>query len=191
LPPSYRFPPRAGGTQQRFPLRSRGNLTEGVFKKCRAMSVHGGGLGWGQWGAKKEDAPRKGRAHLAHFGSGQRPKASDAARSQRGLTPCGVGADLVSPPDPHPTPPSTQAQAQSMRPSEVDSASTRVQKLWCTQMVTGRGAAASSAWRAEKWADVQTEHCRRIAGSAIVAADGDVVNPAGKPLALCHRQTSV
>jgi hypothetical protein len=69
-PCSYRFPPRAGGTQQRFPLRSRGNLTEGVFKKCRAMSVHGGGLGWGQWGAKKEDAPRKGRAHLAHFGSG-------------------------------------------------------------------------------------------------------------------------
>jgi hypothetical protein len=48
LPPSYRFPPRAGGTKQRFPLRSRGNLTEGVFKKCRAMSAkrgepHGGG----------------------------------------------------------------------------------------------------------------------------------------------------
>jgi hypothetical protein len=38
MPPSFRFPPRAGGTQQRFPLRSRGNLTEGVFKKCRAMS---------------------------------------------------------------------------------------------------------------------------------------------------------
>ena len=31
LPPSYRFPLRAGGTQQRFPLRSRGNLTEGVI----------------------------------------------------------------------------------------------------------------------------------------------------------------
>ena len=39
LPPSYRFPPRAGGTKPRFPLRSRGNLTEGVFKKCRAMST--------------------------------------------------------------------------------------------------------------------------------------------------------
>jgi hypothetical protein len=43
LPPSYRFPPRAGGTQKRlFPLRSRGNLTEGVFKKCRAMRLAGG-----------------------------------------------------------------------------------------------------------------------------------------------------
>jgi transposase len=47
-PCSYRFPPQAGGTKQRFPLRSRGNLTEGVFKKCRAMSAkrgepHGGG----------------------------------------------------------------------------------------------------------------------------------------------------
>jgi hypothetical protein len=47
LPPlplrSSRFPPRAGGTKQRFPLRSRGNLTEGVFKKCRAMRVEGEG----------------------------------------------------------------------------------------------------------------------------------------------------
>jgi hypothetical protein len=37
-----RFPPPAGGTKQRFPLRSRGNLTEGVFKKCRAMSLDKG-----------------------------------------------------------------------------------------------------------------------------------------------------
>jgi hypothetical protein len=43
LPPSCRFPPRAGRTKQRFPLRSRGNLTEGVFKKCRAMSLIKGG----------------------------------------------------------------------------------------------------------------------------------------------------
>jgi hypothetical protein len=43
LPPSYRFPPRAGRTKQRFPLRSRGNLTEGVFKKCRAISLIKGG----------------------------------------------------------------------------------------------------------------------------------------------------
>jgi hypothetical protein len=36
-------PPRAWGTKQRFPLRSRGNLTEGVFKKCRAMRLPAGG----------------------------------------------------------------------------------------------------------------------------------------------------
>jgi hypothetical protein len=54
LPPSCRFPPRAGGTKQRFPLRSRGNLTEGVFKKCRAMSVHGG--------ETATPSPRAGRA---------------------------------------------------------------------------------------------------------------------------------
>jgi hypothetical protein len=34
-------PPAGGGNQQR--LRSRGNLTEGVFKKCRAMMVEGEG----------------------------------------------------------------------------------------------------------------------------------------------------
>jgi len=50
LPPSYRFPPRAGGTKQRFPLRSRGNLTEGVFKKCRAMSLEQGGERVRKWG---------------------------------------------------------------------------------------------------------------------------------------------
>jgi hypothetical protein len=54
LPPSYRFPPRAGGTKQRFPLRSRGNLTEGVFKKCRAMSLEQGGEGTGVEGSASE-----------------------------------------------------------------------------------------------------------------------------------------
>jgi hypothetical protein len=33
LPPSYRFPPLVGGTKQRFPLRSRGNFTEGGLQK--------------------------------------------------------------------------------------------------------------------------------------------------------------
>jgi hypothetical protein len=64
LPPSYRFPPRAGGTKQRFPLRSRGNLTEGVLKKCRAMSLEQGGRGYGSGGilpAKSRfGAPNKG-----------------------------------------------------------------------------------------------------------------------------------
>jgi hypothetical protein len=48
------LPRGRGGTQQRFPLRSRRNLTEGVFKKCRAMSVHGGGTA--------TSSPRAGKA---------------------------------------------------------------------------------------------------------------------------------
>jgi hypothetical protein len=44
LPPLLQVPPAGGGEpKQRFPLRSRGNLTEGVFKKCRAMRVEGEG----------------------------------------------------------------------------------------------------------------------------------------------------
>jgi hypothetical protein len=57
LPPSYRFPPRAGGTKQRFPLRSRGNLTEGVFKKCRAMSFEQVGRGYGSGGILPAKSP--------------------------------------------------------------------------------------------------------------------------------------
>jgi hypothetical protein len=39
LPPSYRFPPRAGETKQRFPLRSRGNLTEGGLQKVSCNEI--------------------------------------------------------------------------------------------------------------------------------------------------------
>jgi hypothetical protein len=40
-PCSYRFPPRAGGTKQRFPLRSRGNLKEGgrLVNFARAVGI--------------------------------------------------------------------------------------------------------------------------------------------------------
>jgi hypothetical protein len=34
-PCSYRFPSRAGGTQQRFPLRSRGNLLKSAISSRR------------------------------------------------------------------------------------------------------------------------------------------------------------
>jgi hypothetical protein len=44
LPPSYRFPPRAGGTQKRFPLRSRGNLTEGGLQKVSCNEACRGNL---------------------------------------------------------------------------------------------------------------------------------------------------
>jgi len=45
LPPSYRFPPFREGNHDLVPHACRGNLKEGVSKKCRAMSVDGRGVG--------------------------------------------------------------------------------------------------------------------------------------------------
>jgi len=44
LPPSFRFPPlREGNRRVLVPPACRGNLKEGVFKKCRATSAAGEG----------------------------------------------------------------------------------------------------------------------------------------------------
>jgi hypothetical protein len=99
LPPSCRFPPQAGGTQQRFPLRSRGNLTEGVFKKCRAMSLLKGerakGAG-GFWHAKISRSlhqwnprPCRGAQPCAIIGRASRVRCTKSnPRPCRGARPC-------------------------------------------------------------------------------------------------------
>jgi hypothetical protein len=40
--PLLQVPPAGGGNPKAVPLAKQGNLTEGVFKKCRAMRLAGG-----------------------------------------------------------------------------------------------------------------------------------------------------